>query len=91
VGGGDGEGAELLVGELLAGAAQVVRLGEDALGDGDDRLAGSVIETRRLPWRTNTSIPSSSSSARICFDTPGWEVCSASAASETLRPRGRFR
>ena len=39
MGGGDGEGAELLVGELLAGAAQVVRLGEDALGDGDDRLA----------------------------------------------------
>ena len=55
-------------------------------------LPGSVIETRRLPWRTNTWMPSSSSSARICFDTPGWEVCSASAASETFRPAaGDFR
>ena len=33
------QGAELVVGELLAGAAQVLRLGEDALGDRDHRLA----------------------------------------------------
>ena len=36
----DGQGAELVVGELLAGAAQVARLGEDALGDRDHRLSG---------------------------------------------------
>src|SRR4051812_26489333 len=37
---GEGEGAELVVGELLAGAPQVLRLGEDALGDRDHLLAG---------------------------------------------------
>jgi hypothetical protein len=40
MGGGNGEGAELVVGELLARAAQVARLGEDALGDRHHRLAG---------------------------------------------------
>ena len=39
VSGGYRQSAELVVGELLAGAAQVLRLGEDALGDGDHRLA----------------------------------------------------
>src|SRR5437899_398470 len=40
-------------------------------------LPGSVTETRRLPWRANTWMPSSSSSARICFDTTGCDVSRA--------------
>jgi len=34
-----GESSELVVGEFLAGAAQVLRLRQDALGDRHDRLA----------------------------------------------------
>jgi hypothetical protein len=47
---------------------------------------GSVIATSRLPWRTKISTPSSSSSRRICLETPGWDVNKASAASDTLSP-----
>ena len=40
MGRGDGQGAELVVGELLAGPLQVLRLGQHALGDRHHRLAG---------------------------------------------------
>ena len=50
------------------------------------RRPGSVIAVSRLPLRSKTTTPSSSSSILICFDTPGWEVNRVSAASETLSP-----
>jgi hypothetical protein len=87
VGGGDGQGAELLVGEFLAGAAQVVRLGKDALGDGDDRLA------RLRDGDQALAVAHEHIDAELLFQRPdllghpGWEVCSASAASDTFRPR----
>jgi len=48
---------------------------------------GSVMRFRRLPWRVKMSMPSSSSSSMIAFDTPGCEVCSALAASVRFRLR----
>src|SRR5262249_534213 len=45
-----------------------------------------VMDAMRLPARTKTRTPSSSSSWRTCLLTPGCEVKSAAAASDTLRP-----
>ena len=51
------------------------------------RRPGSVIAVRRLPLRSKTITPSSSSSSLICLETPGCDVNSTSAASETLSPQ----
>ena len=48
---------------------------------------GSVMPVRRLPARTNSAIPSSSSSSRIWRLTPGCEVCSVCATSVKLKPQ----
>jgi hypothetical protein len=45
-----------------------------------------VTDAMRLPARTKTRTPSSSSSWRTCLLTPGCDVNSAAAASDTLRP-----
>ena len=45
-----------------------------------------VTRERLRPSRTKIWKPSSSSSSLICFDTPGCEVCSFSAAAVMLRP-----
>ena len=50
-------------------------------------LPGSVTAAMRLPWRTKSCTPSSSSSSRICFDKAGCEVNSTSAAAVRFRPR----
>ena len=50
-------------------------------------LPGSVTRRRRLPWRTNRSMPSSSSSSRMALEMPGWDVNSAFAVSVRFRLR----
>ncbi len=45
-----------------------------------------VSDARRLPWRTNTRTPSSSSSWRTCLLMPGCEVCSAKRRVRDIEP-----
>ena len=54
---------------------------------GSTALPGGVRPVRRLPARTKISMPSSSSSSRICRLTPGCEVLRCSATSVRLKPR----
>src|SRR5690349_15147024 len=50
-------------------------------------LPGSVRPSSRLPRRTNSSTPSSSSRSLMCLDTPDCEVKSALATSVRLKLR----
>ena len=58
---------------------------QNALG-ATTTLPAGVSEASRLPWRTNTLSPSSSSSWRTCLLIPGCEVASACAVPDTLSP-----
>ena len=54
---------------------------------GSTARPGSVSDVRRRPCRTKIGKPSSLSNSRMAFDTPGCDVCSASAASVRLKLR----
>jgi hypothetical protein len=72
--GGDDQAARLAAGVLLADAPDVLGVAQHALGDLEHRPPGSVTAVRRLPPRSKTITPSSSSSSRICLEIPGCEV-----------------
>jgi hypothetical protein len=85
--GGDDQAAGIAAGVLLADARMFSASRSMRSAISSTALPGSVIAVRRLPPRSKTVTPSSSSSSLICLEIPGCEVYSASAASETLRPR----
>ena len=73
--------------QLRPGAAQRF---ERRLGRFVQAPAGGV-SARPRPWRTNSAVPSASSSARSCRLTAPWVTCSSAAARLTLSRRARPR
>ncbi len=87
VGGGQRQQAVRFGSKVGADVCEIERFPEDGVRLVENQAAGRGDAGERLPLRTKTVTPSSSSSRRICFVIPGWEVYNASAASETFSPR----